>query len=108
MMKLIALPTRNQLLEYGQSLGLDVADNLDRWPTSKCTWRQIENLAFQAAEGIPQQPLNMWNVAEKRFLDMSPADRKIYLQCRHLGGNPHALTALQCYLKKDEEKGDGE
>ena len=111
MMKLISLPTEEQLVEYGQHLNIPksvISNTLHTWPKSKCTWRQIENLAYQVKNNIPVQPLNMWNIIEKQFLSMSAADRKIYLQCRHLGGNPRSLTALQCLLKKDNEKGDGE
>lgn len=110
-MKLVQLPSQSQLLEYGSKL--EIPDNmlveaLNTWPTSKCTWRQVEYLAFQVKNGMAFQPPNMWNIIEKDFLNMNPSERKMYLQCRHLGGNPYAFTALHCYLKKDEEKGDGE
>lgn len=111
MMKMISLPTQAQLLEYGVGLNIP-AERLElalaTWPPSKCTWRQIEHLAFQCKEDIPLQPLNMWNQFEKRFLDLDLMNRQFYLQCRHLGGNPYALTALHCNLKKDDERGDGE
>jgi hypothetical protein len=111
MMKLVPLPTKQQLLAHGEkhSVSSDLIEEaLKTWPASKCTWRQVENLAFQEKENIPLQPLNMWNDIEKVFLSLRPEDRKFYLQCRHLGGNPFSLTALHCNLKKDDEKGDGE
>lgn len=111
MMKLIPLPTEKQLVDYGRELDIPetiISNAVENWPKSKLTWRQLQNLKYQMKNNISMQPLNMWNTIEKHFLNMSTSERKIYLQCRHLGGNPHALTALQSLLKKDEEKGDGE
>jgi hypothetical protein len=111
MMKLVQMPTKSQLLEYGSRLEIpeqQLIETLDKWPSSKCTWRQVEYLSFLVKKKMKNQPMNMWNVIEKDFLNIPPSERKLYLQCRHLGGNPYALTALHCYLKKDEEKGDGE
>jgi hypothetical protein len=111
MMKQIQMPTRQQLLEYGARLAIPevrLVEALNTWPTPKCTWRQIEYLSFLVGRGLPLPEPNMWNIVEKEFINMKPSERKMYLQCRHLGGNPYALTALHCYLKKDDEKGDGE
>jgi hypothetical protein len=111
MMKQIQMPTKEQLLEYGKKLEIPetkLIESLYNWPTPKCTWRQIDYLSFLVKSNMPLPPPNMWNKMEKEFTNMIPNERKMYLQCRHLGGNPYALTALHCYLKKDKEKGDGE
>jgi hypothetical protein len=111
MMKQIHMPSRQQLLEYAAQLQIPeerLLEALDTWPKPKCTWRQVEYLSFLVERNLSLPQPNMWNVAEKEFISMSPSERKMYLQCRHLGGNPYALTALHCYLKKDDEKGDGE
>jgi hypothetical protein len=111
MMKQVPMPLQSQLLEYGRQLEIPetkLIEALNTWPISKCTWRQIEYLSFLFKKKMHTPSLNMWNIIEKAFLNMEPNERKMYLQCRHLGGNPYALTALHCNPKKDNEKGDRE
>jgi hypothetical protein len=111
MINLVNMPTREQLLEYGATLGLDVEllnDTLHVWPPSKRTWRQVEMLKFAQNHGFETNYLNIWNNAEHEFISLEPDAQSDYLKCRHGGGNPFAYAALREEMKKAALKKDGE
>lgn len=94
---MITMPTDEQLMEHGARCCVpteELRQALMVWPNSKKTWRQVENLRFQLANGLDTTHLSMWNRLENEFLNMDADMMKEYLKCRHLGGNPYSFTAL--------------
>jgi hypothetical protein len=111
MINLINMPTQQQLIDYGVSLGLNneiVTQAIEIWPPSKRTWRQIEMLKFAIDNRFDGNYVNIWNMAEQEFITLSPEDQHQYLKCRHSGGNPLAYAALRDEMKKAVEQKDGE
>jgi hypothetical protein len=111
MINLVSMPTKDQLITYGESLGLDtdtVTEAIEYWPPSKRTWRQIEMLKFAETHGFDGNYINIWNNAENEFIGLTPELQHQYLKCRHSGGNPLAYAALREEMKKAALKKDGE
>ncbi len=111
MINLVNMPSKEQLVDYGKSLGLDETDlltTINLWPPSKRTWRQIDMLKFAKQNGYPSDYLNIWNKAETEFIELLPEFQHQYLKCRHSGGNPFAYAALRDEMKKAVEQKDGE
>lgn len=111
MINLVNMPSREQLVAYGNTLGLEdteILRALESWPPSKRTWRQIEMLKFAKGHGFDGNYINIWNRAETEFIELSPDLQHDYLKCRHKGGNPLAYAALRDEMKKALEQKDGE
>lgn len=107
-MVMIKMPTLEQLVEFGKSNEEHIRRAWARWPPSKRTWRSVEHLLFQIKHNLPHDKLNIWNELEIRFPEMTGMEQRDYLHCRHLGGNPLAMSALSRAIKSSAERGDGE
>lgn len=110
-LNMIPMPTAEQLIAHGIRHSVPAAEvmkALKVWPSSKRTWRQVEHLRFQLDHGLSTTAMNMWNEMENEFSQMDLTTMKEYLQCRHLGGNPYAFTALIAERNKVAKEKDGE
>jgi hypothetical protein len=107
-MIMVKMPTLDQLIAHASVPESMVRSVWNAWPPSKRTWRSIEHLKFQIDNDLPTENLNIWNQLENEFIHMIGQEQRDYLHCRHLGGNPLAMSALHDLIKSSAERGDGE
>ncbi len=107
-MIMVKMPTLEQVVAVAKVPRDIVTRAWATWPPSKRTWRSVQHLEFQMANNLPLYHLNIWNQLEKEFPEMDAEEKRDYLHCRHLGGNPLAMHALHRAIKSSAEKGDGE
>ena len=107
-MVMVQMPTLDQLIAHADVDEEIVRRAWNTWPPSRRTWRSVEHLSFQLKYGLQFDHLNVWNKLENGFPEMTNAEQRDYLHCRHLGGNPLAMSALSRAIKSSAERGDGE